>query len=41
MASSKETEIIYRSELPGHVLSAAVTPEGDVYFVHKEHLYKL
>lgn len=36
-----KTEIIYRGELPGHVLSAAVTPEGDVYFVHKEHLYKL
>ncbi|MEN6314315.1 MAG: hypothetical protein ABFD25_08730 [Clostridiaceae bacterium] len=36
-----KTEIIYRGELPGHVLSAAVTPEGDVYFAHKEHLYKL
>ena len=36
-----KNEVKYCGELPGSVLSAVVTPVGDVYFVHKEHLYRL
>jgi hypothetical protein len=28
-------------KLPGAVLSAAVSRTGDIYFVQKEHLYRL
>jgi hypothetical protein len=34
------SEADYLGTLPGPVLSVAVTPSGDVYFVNKEHLYR-